>query len=91
MSSNFGSYWAILGPNMVTRLSKLYFWDILIKIDNFHFYCHDQFSLIKFSKMHSRTNAHLENSLLEVGQAHLLIMHIYIFEKIFQIAKIHEI
>ena len=33
----------------------MYFWDILINIDNLYFQYHGQFSLKKFSKTHSRT------------------------------------
>ena len=65
-------------PTGVPRISKMYFWNILINIDNFYFHCHGQFSLYKFSKTHSRTDARLENSHIEVGRAHLT-MFIYRF------------
>ena len=55
----------------LAQLSPSLFWTTLIYLDNFYFHCHGQFSLYNFSITHPRTHAHLENSHIEVGRAHL--------------------
>ena len=44
-------FWVLPCPTGVPRISKMYFWNILINIDNFYFHCHGQLSLYKYSKI----------------------------------------
>ena len=64
-----GPFWVLPVPTWVPNIWKLSFRGLLIYCDNFHFHCHGQFSLYKFSNTHPRT----ENSRIEVGRAHLKI------------------
>ena len=50
----------------------------LIYTGNFHFHSYGHFILHKFSNTHGRTYGNLENSLIEVGRAHLKIIIIFI-------------
>ena len=78
LKSLFGptcDYWLYqVLPTRVPTISTTYFGSILIQSYNFYFHLLSQFLLHKFSNTHTCSYVHTpENSLIEMGQAHLKI------------------
>ena len=49
-------FWVLPVPTWVANICQLSSRGLLIYCDNFHFHCHGQLSLYKFSNMHPRTH-----------------------------------